>query len=389
MTSSRRAAVCTSAPCISVTACGAKGDGRTDDTAAFRVAVSRAKAEGLPVFVPGGTYIIKDTIDLADVALCGDPAGSWPADSVTQPLLCFDDPAVPGLTVSRASVSGLCFRAPGTADAAPTILVTGDDVSLYALKLQHVGCGIATAHKGIRGLRLTDLFLPDPLGNGLCIDGCVGTTVIRNVEMWPSTIRPTPFSLEGAGIRLTDNEDVELYDCFVWNARRAIVADGKNGRLHLRNCSVDFCSDGLVLAGECDVYAEGGTFWTHYTAVRTEHDRARLRLCGMDLKSNGAPTIDIRRAERVLCEGLIVRRVMDEREQPVVDVSGGADIRFSGCSLSARCRQEPAVRIGHPQALAVCDCVVCHPLCLGFSPDADGFTGERNAVLPLPPVLGA
>lgn len=389
MISSRQAVIYTSVSGISVTACGAVGDGKTDNTAAFRTAVARAAAEGVAVFVPGGTYIIKDTIDLTGVTLCGDPAGSWPADSITQPLLCFDNPAVPGLTVSHAAVSGLCFRAPGTADAAPTILVTGDDVSLYALKLQHVGCGIATARKGIRGLQLTDLFLPDPLGNGLCIGGCAGKTVIRNVEMWPSTIRPTPFSTEGAGIRLTDNEDVELYDCFVWNARRAIVADGKNGTLHLRNCSVDFCSDGLVLEGECDVYAEGGTFWTHYTAVRMAHDRARLQLRGMDLKSNGAPTIDIRRAERLFCEGLIVRRVMDEREQPVVDVSGGADICFSGCSLSARCRQEPAVRIGKPQALIVRSCVICHPLGIGFSPDADHCTLEHNAVLPLPPVLGA
>ena len=389
MISSRQAAVYTRFSCLSVTACGAAGDGKTDDTAAFRAAVDRAREQGVPVFVPGGTYLLKDTLALEGVSLCGDPAGSWPADSMTQPLLCFTNPDVPGLTVSRAAVSGLCFRAPGTPDAAPSVLITGDEVKLCALKLHHAACGVATAHKGLRGLCLTDLFLPDPLKDGLRIDGCIGTTHIRNVELWPSTIRPTPFSLEGVGIRLTDNEDVELSDCFVWNARRAVVADGQNGRLHLRNCSVDFCADGLVLEGACDVRVEGGTFWTHYTGVRMDHDGAGLRLCGMDLKSNGAPTIEVRRAARLDCEGLIVRRVMDEREVPVMDIAGGRDIRITGCSLSARCRQEPAVRIGHPKALCIRDCVISHPAGLAFSPDADAaYTMKNNAVTVLPPVPG-
>lgn len=46
----------------SVTTYGAKGDGSTDDTAAFQTALS----ENRVVFVPGGTYILSDTLVIAE-----------------------------------------------------------------------------------------------------------------------------------------------------------------------------------------------------------------------------------------------------------------------------------------------------------------------------------
>ncbi|MGB2821063.1 MAG: glycosyl hydrolase family 28-related protein, partial [Phycisphaerae bacterium] len=53
---------------VSVVACGAKGDGRTDDTQAFRKAV----ASGPAVYVPSGRYLLSDTIELRpNTALIG------------------------------------------------------------------------------------------------------------------------------------------------------------------------------------------------------------------------------------------------------------------------------------------------------------------------------
>ena len=59
---------------------GAVGDNKTDDTEAFKKAVSEAEKDGLPVYVPAGTYIISDTITLKSVTLYGYKSGAWTAD---------------------------------------------------------------------------------------------------------------------------------------------------------------------------------------------------------------------------------------------------------------------------------------------------------------------
>ena len=66
---------------------GAVGDGITDDTKAFRDAVSAAGKDGLPVYVPGGNYKITDTITLSSVTLYGYETAAWTADTCDQPLI--------------------------------------------------------------------------------------------------------------------------------------------------------------------------------------------------------------------------------------------------------------------------------------------------------------
>jgi polygalacturonase len=60
--------------------CGAKADGRTDDSAAFRTAL----AASLDVFVPNGTYVIRQTLILRDAqTLRGE--GEWISELVFHP----------------------------------------------------------------------------------------------------------------------------------------------------------------------------------------------------------------------------------------------------------------------------------------------------------------
>ena len=46
----------------SVTFYGAKGDGITDDTAAFKAALTANRE----IYVPGGTYVLSDTIEIGE-----------------------------------------------------------------------------------------------------------------------------------------------------------------------------------------------------------------------------------------------------------------------------------------------------------------------------------
>lgn len=58
---------------LSVRLFGAKGDGNTDDTAAFNNAIRTAKSEGSSVYVPPGRYVIEDVLLLGGVSIEGTP----------------------------------------------------------------------------------------------------------------------------------------------------------------------------------------------------------------------------------------------------------------------------------------------------------------------------
>lgn len=61
---------------VSITAFGAKGDGRTDNRAAIQKAIDTARAQGKPVFVPEGVFHHKGVLTLNGVDLVGAGAKS-------------------------------------------------------------------------------------------------------------------------------------------------------------------------------------------------------------------------------------------------------------------------------------------------------------------------
>ena len=71
---------------VNVTDFGARGDGETDDTAAFVQAIEAAGSGGT-VRVPFGKYVITDSLYLDGVTLAGNTDAAWPADDQVLPLI--------------------------------------------------------------------------------------------------------------------------------------------------------------------------------------------------------------------------------------------------------------------------------------------------------------
>lgn len=132
---------------VSVTAYGAKGDGTTDDSAAFRTAL----AQGAPVYVPAGTY-----------RLSQDGANAWALD-------------LPAGT--RLNGPGKLISAPGTATSVRVLRIASSDVHIDGLTIDGNRAAQSvdeqrhgiTVTNGATGIRLTNLTLPNHTGDGVLV----------------------------------------------------------------------------------------------------------------------------------------------------------------------------------------------------------------------------
>ncbi len=177
---------------VDVRAVGARGDGGTDDSAAFQRAFAQAARDGGHlVVVPPGTYrIARPLAAVAPVHLTGlaGEAGS---------TLAFDAGLPSGLTVTQASteepypgpaieIHGLTFEYSGTGAA---LLVTEEQVRSPYHDTRVTGCrfhlrGEATGFSSVNQRSLIvaqNQFLGSRAGTGLAVDDSDNTTVVDNV----------------------------------------------------------------------------------------------------------------------------------------------------------------------------------------------------------------
>jgi len=90
--------------------------------------------------------------------------------------------------------------------------------------------------------------------------------------------------------------------------------------------STDYCSIGIRVEGENTVSISGGTFWQHHMGLIIDGSNARVRLNGAEIKSNGAPSIEVRDSDHVVIGGCSLLRPMKEHAGPVVVLAGGRTI---------------------------------------------------------------
>lgn len=320
---------------IDVRDCGARGDGQSDDTAAFEQAVAQAQAARQQVYVPRGQYVLSRTLTLAGTGLTGPTIGAWPADIDALPSLLVSRSGGPALhLLAGASVQGLDFTCGGPTperDGPPVILISGIGCYLRNLRIRYPWDGIVTDGKSNVGrLNIENVFMVSPLNVGVRVTGTWDVPALRNVEVWNAG--PVPRGLQqGIGFHLGKNDLIRVTDCFAFAMRYGfLLADRIEGCEItggtwglLTGCSTDYCGTGVCVQGENTVSITGGTFWDHGEGLRVEGKGARVRLTGAELQSNGAPAVVVAGGDQTVITGCTLTRPMAGFPGPVVHHSAG------------------------------------------------------------------
>ncbi|MCL6627968.1 MAG: hypothetical protein K6U00_00025 [Armatimonadetes bacterium] len=176
---------------------GAKGDGVTDDTAAFQRALEAMAEKGGTVFVPIGNYLIKSHLNIpANVTLEGvwkiPTAGTAYKGST---LLAVEgegsEQGTPFITLNANSVlKGITVfypnQKPDNIKPYPWCIASsgGDNASIVDCLLvnPYQGVDFGTRHSGRHYIR--NLY-GQPLRRGIYVDKCFDIGRIENVHFWP------------------------------------------------------------------------------------------------------------------------------------------------------------------------------------------------------------
>ncbi len=325
---------------------GARGDGRADDTPAFERAIEAARAAGLAVFIPRATYLITRPLTVENISLTGPTPGVWCADTDVLPLLVPQHRDAPCLVLKAGGgIQALAIRydwkgEPGSGP--PAITVTGVGAYISHIKIMYPWDGVmADGVSNIGRLNVENVFIVAPRNIGMRVTGTWDAPTIRNVEVW--NLGPVPRPAErGIGFDLGKNDLIRLSDCFVFamgtgyllrdTIPDATIRGGTWGAL--TGCSSDFCRIGIDVQGEHTISVTGGSYWNHFYGVRIDGEKARVRVTGAEVKSNGAPCIEVHRAEQAVIDGCSLVRPMESFRVPAVHLRGGYTT-LSGCHVDS------------------------------------------------------
>lgn len=323
---------------------GARGDGKADDTSAFEQAIEAARSAGVAIFVPRGTYRVTRPLTIENISLTGPSPGVWCADTDVLPILIPQQRNAPCLVLKAGGgVQALAIRYDWNGEpesGPPAIVVAGIGAYVSHVKIMYPWDGImADGVSNIGRLNVENVFIVAPRNIGVRVTGTWDVPTVRNVEVW--NLGPVPRPAEkGIGFDLGKNDLIRLSDCFVFamgtgyllrdKIPDATIEGGTWGVM--TGCSSDFCSIGIDVRGEHTISVTGGCYWSHFQGIRIDGEKARVRVTGAELKSNGAPCVEVHRAEQAVIDGCSLVRAMETFAVPAVHLRGGFTT-LSGCHV--------------------------------------------------------
>jgi len=325
----------TSAHMVSVRDCGATGDGVADDTAAFQEAVARGVNDGKHVYVPRGTYRIASPIALKNIVLRGPEGAAWPADIDSLPSIIpthRDGPAF-HLTAG-AALRGLdiTYHWDSEPEHGPSaVLVSGIGVYISNVRVRYAWDGILTdGEHNVGRINFENIFMVAVRNVGVRVTGTWDVPRLHNIEVWNAG--PVARGLDkGVGFLLGKNDLIRLTDCFAFAMQTGFLLDDAIDGCTIKGetwgvmngCATDYCGTGIAVEGAHTLSVSGGSFWNHQTSLLVDGADARVRVSGSELKSNGAPVIDVRNSDHTVVTGCSILRPMEEYDPPAIVLRAG------------------------------------------------------------------
>lgn len=227
---------------LSVTVFGAKGDGRTDDTAAFLRGLATAEKRQLPLVLPAGCYRVTMPLTVNGLTLCGLPGD-------TPPTLLIDQKNGPGLHLISGAVTDLTVRYAETHHSFHP-----------AMRLSAAGCLVSrvTVENAYDGILFDDEGPSNP-----------GRSNVHNVDI---------VGLQHLGVRVTNTYDVACLRHITVRGGASFQKNGtgflfgKNDDVRVSHCTVIGGAVGFSFADLPAGDDQGETFstWGSFRYCRTE-----------------------------------------------------------------------------------------------------------------------
>ncbi len=332
---------------VNVKTFGAKGDGKTDDTAAFERAIAITKTEGGVIKVPNGQYRLTRPLQLKSQTLIGATASAYVSDASVLPVLLPESMKGPCLSLDAgAAVHGLQFaykwggKEPSPRPAAIELKGVGCRVS--DVKIFDAWDGImADGINNVGRVLIEKCFLVNIHNIGIRMTGTWDSSWISKVEIWSPGSKH--FLNKGIGFLIGKNDMLIMSDNFVFNANTAYKFQDKiegckiEGGMWgaMSNCTADFSGYGIVVEGDHTVSINGGTYWTHNGGIIVKGKKAQLRVSGLELASNGSPALNIQGGDLITVGTCQLRRLFKSHEAPAVSITGGNAVIVNGCVIDS------------------------------------------------------
>ena len=334
---------------------GAGADGVKDDTDSFQAAIAAAEKDGLPVYVPFGTYLITDTLELNSVTLYGYNSGAWTADDCGLPVIVQTNLEAPVFNVVAGSLSGLVIDVKGVSknmdfEPVESIRLSHAGARVSNLKIQNPYIGISTFYDGEPNpgrCFIENIFIVNAYKIGVNVHSTWDVATLCNIEVWnPYTGGDNKNTCEVA-FKFGKNDDLRAVNLFTFNAKTGFLFEESDigGGVYegcwgsFTNCSTDLCETGIKVAkGQHTLTVVGGTYWNHFFGLDVTNQTSattRVTMTGCELKTNGAHAVNVSGGQMITVTGCNISRTQSGHSAVPVSIKGGSGVTLSGNTICA------------------------------------------------------
>lgn len=325
---------------VSVKSYGARGDGVTDDTAAFQYAISAAQASGTNngIYVPMGKYVISSSLTLNQLEMVGKFDGGWPADSMPMPTLLIRHYNEPALIMQDASsVHGIAVDydqgSPATSNA-PAVSLQGEGVVISSFRIETPYDGISTPSASTPNrARLFDIFIVSPVHMGVQVSKVSDFIQCQHIEVWGAAGFLTGPGFSFGAIAGGTFNGLVGYQCTPgFQIYTDTNAGGGIFTGNLVDCSMDATTTGVSITGDHQVKIIGGDWDCEFYGTTVNGTNAQVSIVGGKWHANGAQSIDVTLAKNVIISSCIFYQSVPQ-SNPLVWISSCTTATMDSCQF--------------------------------------------------------